>query len=209
MARVLGLRQRADAGDPGRGDPGRGDPGRGDARIVLGDPRGNLAAAADEARRVAALLDTVAVIGSAADHAALAAARGAALLHVAAHSELLDDGAVLWLADGAVSTAEIAAIRPAPRLVVLASCGSAAARDEGSWGSLASAFLAAGSAAVVATQWPVDDAGARDLLLAFYQAGGATDPLAALGRVQAERAAATPARLWAAFTVVAAPPLPP
>lgn len=177
-----------------------------DAVIVLADPTGDLPAARREGETVAAALATTARVGPAADRAALTAARGAAVLHVAAHVVHTVDGPVLALADGPIGAGEVAALAPAPRVVVLASCGSAAATDLGGWGSIAAGFLAAGSAAVLATGWTVTDDDAAALVAAFYRHGGARDPARALAAAQRERAAAgAPPAGWAAFTLLAAP----
>ena len=97
--------------------------------------------------------------------------------------------------------------------MVLASCESATATDEGGWGSLAAAFLHAGSERVIASDRAVDDEEAQALMRGFYAASGVRDPARALGVSQAARAAALPAdarppaaTTWAAFTVIAAPP---
>lgn len=177
------------------------------AAVVLGDPGADLPGARDEASAVAATLGVSAHLGPAADRAALAAARGAALLHVAAHAEWTLDGPILPLADGAITAADLEALGPAPRLVVLASCFSARARDRGGWTSLAAGFLDAGAAVVISTQTSVDDAAARRLVEAFYAHGGATAPADALRRAQLDlAAAATDPHEWASFVALAAPP---
>ena len=194
LVRVLGLRGQAPSAE------------RSDRVVVIGDPQGNLPSAADEARWVGRQLGVSPIIGRAATRSVLAQARGARLLHIAAHSTPAESGAFLVFADGAVTAADIAAVRPAPRFVVLASCGSAAARDEGGWGSLAAAFLGAGAEAVVATQTSVKDEAAAALVQRFYQLGGATRPVEALAAAQAELAGTMAVRDWATFTIVAAPP---
>jgi CHAT domain-containing protein len=153
-----------------------------------------------------------AAVGAAATREAVIGGRGSAL-HVAGHAHLVDGVPQLELADGALSAEDIAAQTHAPRLVVLASCESAAASDDGGWGSLAAAFLHAGSQRVVASDRAVDDEEAQALMRAFYAAGGLRDPARALGVSQAARAAALPAgavppeaTTWAAFAVIAAPP---
>jgi tetratricopeptide (TPR) repeat protein len=175
-----------------------------------------VAAAEREAREVAEQLGVPAAVGAEATRAAVIGGR-AGLLHVAGHAHLVDGVPELELHDGSLSANEIAAQPHAPRLVVLASCESAAAGDEGGWGSLAAAFLHAGSERVIASDRAVDDEEAQALMRAFYAAGGLRDPARALGASQAARAAALPAgalppeaTTWAAFTVIAAPPrLPP
>ena len=97
-------------------------------------------------------------------------------------------GGVLALRDRSVSALEISAARLGSPLVMLSACGSASAADAELAGSLAAGFLAAGSDQVVATLRPVTDVGARRLTTRFYSAGGMTDPVRALARIQAELA---------------------
>ena len=70
------------------------------------------------------------------------------------------------------------------------------------WGSLGAAFLAAGSRAVVASLWSIEDEPTRQFILRFYDQGGASDPAGALSRVQraAILAGETPV-VWAPFVV--------
>jgi tetratricopeptide (TPR) repeat protein len=193
LMRVPGLLPRAPARRPGR------------AVIAIGDPGGDLPAAAAEARKVAERLDGHALVGAAATRAAFAAAAGADVLHLAAHTAQRPDGATLDLADGPVTVADASRLAPPPRLVVLASCDTAAGRDDAGNGSLANAFLDAGAEAVVATRWSVGDAETAELIDAFYAAGGDRDPVRALGAAQL--ASRLPATTWAAFEVLAARPV--
>lgn len=176
------------------------------AAIVIGDPQGNLRAAAEEARQVARRLEGSALVGPAATRAAFVKSTGADVLHIAAHTTRGRDGAVLDLTDGPVTVADIAKLAPAPRLVVLASCGAATGRDDAGNGSLANAFLDAGADVVVATRWSVGDAEAAGFVEAFYAAGGDRDPVRALGAAQL--ASKLPATAWAAFEVFVARPAP-
>ncbi len=107
----------------------------------------------------------------------LAELGGADVLHLAAHYRLDDQRP--WrsrLSFGAgdsattLTAAEVAAMRLPARLAVLSSCGTAEGRilsGEGVLG-LTSAFLSAGTPAVVATLWPVDDAVTARLIARFY-----------------------------------------
>lgn len=189
--------------------------------IVITDPQGNLPAAAEEGRMVVeALRGTVQLAGA---HTGIRAtrerlwdARDAELLHVAAHVRASGQRRVLRLADGDVDPAEMAQAHLAPRLAVLASCGSAAAADEEGWGSFATALLEAGTVAVVATDRSVNDAASLRILSAFYaQPDWRTEPVRALARVQrdldtrvVDSAAApeTNPQNWAAFSVLLRPP---
>jgi len=194
LARVLGILPRAAP----RARTGRS--------VVLGDPRDDLPSARAEAASVAAKLAVPAQLGPAATTGALASARGAKLLHVAAHAQVDAGGARLLLADRALGRDDIAAGDGAPAVVVLASCGGAIARDDAGWGSLAAAFIAAGSDAVIASSWSVDDAATRRFVDALYAQPVREHPAHALAAAQATSRAALPARIWAAFTVIAAPP---
>ncbi|HET7500275.1 MAG TPA: CHAT domain-containing protein [Kofleriaceae bacterium] len=176
----------------------------GSGAIAIGDPGGDLKAAAEEARRVAVRLGGRVLVGPAATRAALATAVGGDVLHIAAHTTLRLDGATLELADGPVPVTEIARMAPAPRLVVLASCGGAAGRDDAGNGSLVAAFLDAGADLVVGTRWSVGDAEAAGFIEAFYAAGAVRDPAGALARAQLD--SRLPATTWAAFEAYAARP---
>jgi tetratricopeptide (TPR) repeat protein len=173
---------------------------------VFGDPTGDLAASRDEAQAVARRLGVAAVVGAEATRAAFRRASGAEILHVAAHIRVDDDGPRLLLADGPVTPRDVASWPGAPRLVVLATCGSAAARDESGWGSFAAAFLAAGAETVVATRWSIDDGHARRILEAFYESGGAADPVGGLVRAQRKaNASGLSRREWGAFVALGRP----
>ncbi len=172
--------------------------------VVLGDPRGDLPAAAREAREVAVRLRCVLRTGGGATREALDQAAGAAVLHLATHSGIGPRGPWLALADGEVGPGFLLARRIRPRLVTLATCASAARRGRGLWGSLAAAFLAAGSPAVLASLWSVEDEPARRFVLRFYERGGARDPALALAQAQrAAIAAGEPPSMWAPYVLLA------
>jgi tetratricopeptide (TPR) repeat protein len=174
--------------------------------VAIGDPTGDLPASAREADQVAARLHGTAFVGAAATRSALSSARGGDVLHIAAHTAMRLDGAVLRLHDGDLTAAEIAALQPAARLVVLASCGAATGRDDAGNGSLAVAFLDAGAESVVAPKWSVGDDDAMRWITAFYAAGGDREPLHALEVARTTLAAELPAHVWAAFELLAARP---
>lgn len=157
-------------------------------RTVIADARSDLSDARREAADLSSVLGFTAAVGVAATSAALFQAAGSDVLHIAVHAALGDGGGVLELRDRSVSALEISAARLGPPLVMLSACGSASAADAELAGSLAAGFLAAGSDQVVATLRPVSDAGARRLTTRFYSAGGMTDPVRALARIQAELA---------------------
>jgi tetratricopeptide (TPR) repeat protein len=170
--------------------------------VVLADGRGDLPAAAAEGARVARALGVEASVGAAATQARLRAAAGARVLHVATHSGVDFRGGWLALADGDVTAAEVLAWRLRPRLVVLASCASAVTPQRELWGSLASAFLAAGSRVVLASLWSVDDAVTAELIQEFYTRVGRSTPAAALAEAQSALARRHPPSAWGAFVVL-------
>lgn len=152
--------------------------------LVLADPRGDLPAAAVEGREVAKLLGCTVRTAREATLRDLRGASRARSLHLATHTGLGPRGPWLQLADARVNASEIVAGRIGPRLVVLASCASGVRPGRQMWGSLGAAFLAAGSRAVLASLWSVEDAPTRDLVFRFYSEGGASDPAGALARAQ-------------------------
>lgn len=157
-------------------------------RTVIADARSDLSDARHEAAELSSVLGFTAAVGAEATSAALFQAAGSDVLHIAVHAALGAGGGVLELRDRSVSALEISAGRLGPRLVMLSACGSASATDAELAGSLVAGYLAAGSDQVVATLRPVSDAGARRLTTRFYSAGGMTDPVRALARIQAELA---------------------
>lgn len=171
--------------------------------LVLADPRGDLPGAAAEGREVATRLGAPVLSGPRAVSGSLKRASGARTLHLALHTGPGPRGAWLQLADRQVSASEIVAGRIRPRLVVLASCSSGVRPGRQMWGSLGAAFLAAGSRAVLASLWSVEDRPAREFVLRFYAEGGAADPAGALARAQ--RVAIGQGRspmYWAPFVLI-------
>jgi tetratricopeptide (TPR) repeat protein len=159
-------------------------PGPPGPALALGDSQGDLPAARSEAMTVAGLLGGSARTAGQATSGELRNAARARVLHLATHTGLGPGGPWLQLADRRVSAAEILTGRIGPRLAVLASCSSGARTGRQMWGSLGAAFLAAGSRAVLAALGSIEDAPARELVLGFYRAGGASDPAGALARAQ-------------------------
>lgn len=152
--------------------------------LVLADPQGNLPAAAEEGRVVAKLLSGSLRINKTATSRELARAARAPILHLATHTGLSVRGPWLLLADSRLGASEIVTRRIGPRLVVLASCASGVRPGRQMWGSMGAAFLAAGSRAVLASLWSVEDRQTHEFVLHFYAEGGASDPAGALARAQ-------------------------
>ena len=117
------------------------------------------------------------------DALATPAVAGAEVVHFATHGLIGTDpdrtGLVLSLVrpdgqprPGFLSVPEVERLRLAARLVVLSACQTGlgkAMRGEGIVG-LVHAFLQIGTAQVVATLWPVDDAAMAELMSHFYAA---------------------------------------
>ncbi|MBX5482940.1 MAG: CHAT domain-containing protein [Myxococcaceae bacterium] len=181
--------------------PGDDPPHFGGAPVVAGDPRGDLPGARKEVEWVAARVGAHPLLGEAVTRKAVLSARGSALLHLATHAEISLEGTRLVLADGDLSAQEILRHRPFARVVVLAACASAAGRDAAGSDSLTTAFLRAGSGAVLGTLRTVPDEAAQQLVRAFYEEGGANDPVGALARAQARVEAYQPVSVWSAFTI--------
>jgi tetratricopeptide (TPR) repeat protein len=193
--------------------------GTGPAAIIA-DPLGDLRHAATEGRLVAGALGPRARLsglttGMPATRARLWEARDAELLHIAGHVVGQPRGRALLLADGEVGPGEIVQHGLAPRIAVLAGCGSAAAFDDEGWGSIAAALLEAGTAVVIATDRSIDDRISLSLIRELYaQPDWRTDPARALARVQSTRDTRdskvgddeTSPRAWAAFSVLGRPP---
>ncbi|HXA18340.1 MAG TPA: CHAT domain-containing tetratricopeptide repeat protein [Thermoanaerobaculia bacterium] len=112
----------------------------------------------------------------------LSAASDADVVHFAGHARAGPEPALLLGESGELRASDIArAYFVRPRLVVLAACGTAAGDGDGFEGAhgLVQAFLTAGVPAVVGTLWPVDDAEAAALFIAFHQRLRAGDDAAA------------------------------
>lgn len=188
----------------------------GGGMLALGDPDGSLPAAAAEARAVAALYGSQALVGRDASVAALRAApRPIDHLHIAAHAAF-DPARPLFshirLADGDLAVHDIFGLDlRATHLVVLSGCetGVGQATEVGELEGLSRAFLYAGVPAVVATQWVVDDLASRALMEAFYRRLRAgTTTAEALRQAQIEVLHSTEWAhpfFWAAFTLTGDP----
>ncbi len=148
-----------------------------------------------------------------------AVARGARVVHLATHT-VIDErpgrGAAILLTaadasgddDGLLSPEEIARLDDRADLTVLAACRTAlgAGADGQALASLTGSFLAAGSRAVVATLWDVDDAATAAFMEQFYWELGEGLPPAEALRAAKRRLRADPRwdrpALWAAYVQV-------
>ena len=153
--------------------------------VVIADARSDLPAARIEARKIAAMFGVTPSVGAAATRDALFAASKDDVLHVATHASVELGSGSLEMHDQRVSALEILARGSGPALVFLSACASAAADDGERATALATAFLASGSAQVIATLHSVTDPGASEITSAFYRNNGVADPARALAHVQA------------------------
>ena len=167
--------------------------------ILLGDSRGDLSEAAREVRELAAAMGVSASVGPAADRRVLTSARGARILHIAAHGIMTSSGRAIVLADGELTAADVLDARLDPRVVVLSGCATAASDDAESWNGFPSAFLAAGSRYVVATLRSVDDSAAARVTAAYYAQPAALNPIERLAAAQRQVLSALPVAEWASF----------
>ncbi len=169
--------------------------------LVLADADGDLPEARAEAAEVADSLGTQALVTGDATRAPIENASSLALLHVATHSGLDGSGAWIRLADGPWSTDEILYSGARAGVVVLAACSSGSTRHQESWGSLAVAFLANGSDAVISAIGSVDDADTRAVMRELYRRNVREQPVRALAMAQRELVGRLPADAWARFFV--------
>jgi tetratricopeptide (TPR) repeat protein len=174
----------------------------GSGAIVLGDPSGDLPGAAAEAIATSQTLDAGLSLGPAATLKTLEAGCHASLLHLAAHSGIGVEGAWLQLADGKLTAAKVLADRCGPALVYLASCASAASARKDGAGTLASAFLAAGSRFVVATTGSIDDATAARFARIVFADGKWDQPKLRVARAQRALLKTAPRSAWEPFIVL-------
>jgi CHAT domain-containing protein len=148
--------------------------------------------AADEARAVAAIHRTTALLDGAATVPAVLAALGTATLaHLAAHGRLTPHNPLfsdLRLTDGPLMVYDLEQLAHAPHTVVLAACDTARSviclGDE--LLGLGAAFISRGTAQLIAPVIPIPDAETGPLMLALHdQLAGGRSPAAALAAAQA------------------------
>lgn len=157
------------------------------------------------------------LVGAAATPGAIfdAVEAGARILHIAAHTLAEPGGGELGIPltpdaefrDGLVRPRDFSGRRLAVDLTVLAACSSGrSGSDPSGIGTLSGALLAAGSQAVVATLWDVDDAASAVVMEQFYyELERGRPPGIALSRAKA-RLRQDPRwsapRHWAGFVVI-------
>ncbi len=185
--------------------------------LVLGNPRGDLPHAANEAMQVAELFNTKPLIGHLANKETVfeqLAYDDVQLAHFATHAYFepgspLDSGVVL--ADGVLTAREILerGLR-APRFVVLSACESGMATPIAGeeMAGLSQVFMAAGTRSQLLSLWVVNDPATEYLMTGFYREwkAGQTDKATALKKAMAATRTALPAwahtYYWGAFTLV-------
>lgn len=204
---------------PGRGRPSASGAESSPLAVVVSDPRGDLPAAREEARRVAGALErpggpplrVMLLEGAAATHGAVRDAielPSARLFHYAGHGVF--EGRDGWesglpLAEGGwLTVGDVMALSAAPPVVVLSGCDTARAADtaRASGLGLAQAFVVAGAGAVIAAARPVNDRLAARIMGWLYEAAGdgaSFDAPSALRRAQLAAADEAPSADWASF----------
>jgi tetratricopeptide (TPR) repeat protein len=171
---------------------------------VLADALGDLPFAREEAGWTGSRTGADVRLGTLASGTGLQTS-GFHLLHFATHTAVDVAGPALVLADGKLSVADILRRRLHADLVVLASCHSGSQLEATAADTLSTAFLRAGSGAVLATLRSVEDRFASAVVRAFYEQGGLDDPAGALARVQRQLARTEPPARWSAFFVAGSP----
>ena len=153
--------------------------------LIIGDPDSRLQrvqrlpAAAEEARRIAALLNTQPLIGSAATKEAfLRDMEAANLIHIAAHGDIATGEILFACKPGSKPSAKAQMLKMSDlmdrkmmaKLVVLSCCHSARGeiRAEGVVG-IARSFLGAGARSVLVALWAIDDIHTLHFMEKFYK----------------------------------------
>ncbi len=172
-----------------------------DRAVIFADADGSLPEAAAEAVAIGERFAVSPLSGIEADSARLRATGEAGLLHVAMHAGIGDRGAWLRTSDGRFTVGDVLACGIRANVVVLASCTSGASRDAEYAGSLAAAFLANGSGAVIATLSSVEDGKTRELVRRLYEHGVAVRPIQALAQAQRDMIPTHSPHAWAPFVV--------
>jgi CHAT domain-containing protein len=122
--------------------------------------------------------------------AVLKALDGASLAHIAAHGEFRADNPMfshLRLADGPLTVYDLERVSRAPSTVVLSACnvGLSAVHPGEELMGLTAALLGLGTATVLGSVLPADDAATRELMVGVHQRlASGTRPVEALAAAQ-------------------------
>lgn len=180
--------------------------------LVVTDPTGNLPSARREGQAVQEALRTrgLKVLHLQSSEATALAVRtalpGVLHFHYAGHAESAQgDGwqsALLLSEEARLGPGDVLALPEVPATAFLSGCETGRTDDRAVLGlGLAQAFVLAGTAEVIASIRPVDDATTEAIARGVYSAG--LDTLApALRQAQRHLAKATPGADWAAFRVI-------
>ncbi len=186
------------------------------ALVLAHSAGGTLPFVRTEAAAIAAVTGGTVYEEGAATRALLeTAGRRAGLLHIAAHGRFRPDAPLfscIELADGPLTTADVFNLNLSAALVTLSACetGRAVIGGGDELAGLARAFLFAGAAGLVVSQWRVDDASTGVLMTRFYQelgrgAGRAealrTAQMSAISSVMSQNGILHPF-FWAGFQVI-------
>lgn len=164
--------------------------GQGRALVLSHSAGGRLPFTLTEAEAAARVIDAPLYGEATANRAVLRSQGGrASLIHIAAHGRFRADAplfSAIELEDGPLTTADVFSLDLRAGLVTLSACetGRAVVGGGDELIGLARAFLYAGAAGLLVSQWRVEDSSTAALMTRFYQelAGGA-------GRAQALRTA--------------------
>jgi CHAT domain-containing protein len=144
--------------------------------LAIGNPTGDLPAAAVEANFVARLFGQSALVGDTATKEAVRQRiAGSRLLHFATHGDLSEEAPLnssISLAHGEnISVYELMGLRLKADLVVLSACNTGQGTTTGGDDvlGLTRALFAAGARAAVVSLWPVDDLSTSLLMGEFYR----------------------------------------
>ena len=161
--------------------------------VVIGINGDGIAAAEDEARQVATVLDTTPRLGSVDADEAIAAMRDAPIIHIAAHTRLFANNpfdSYLSLGGGRRLRAwELFRDAPAAELITLSACDTAMetripgglATHQGPSSSLMAFAFSGGAQFALSSLWTASDSVTAELMTRFYTAlAGGTDVVRAL-----------------------------
>jgi hypothetical protein len=181
--------------------------------LVVGNPRGDLKYAEQEAQEVGALFGVKPLGSDATKGAVLEQLAHARIVHLATHARFdldspLDSG--ITLVDGNLTAREVLGLRLQADLVVLSACETGMARMLAGRGDelagLAQAFLQAGVRSLLVSLWKANDPATAALMKAFYDArrAGADKALAlsqAMAGIRAQGKWSHP-YYWGAFVLM-------